>query len=141
MFAWVIYGPFSLTDATAAELTFDWWSDTEYDYDAFFWGASTNGEDYYGNIVTGDWASWTAGELLDLSTVPTLGNLLGKDQVWIAFVFGSDSSITDKGSFVDNVLLRKWTGVAASRSERPVSPQHILQPDQTLESTNLRLNR
>jgi hypothetical protein len=141
VFAWMIYGPFSLTDATAAQLTFDWWSDTEYGYDAFFWGASTNGEDYYGTMVTGNWASWTAGELLDLSTVPTLGNLLGEDQVWIAFGFGSDSRVTARGSFVDNVLLRKRTGIAASRSGRLVSPQHILQPDQTLESVSLRLNR
>jgi hypothetical protein len=95
----MIYAPFSLTDAVAAELAFDWWSDTEYWYDAFFGRASTDLEDYYGTIVTGNWASWTAGELLDLSDLPILGNLLGRDQVWIAFVFGSDYSITDRGSF------------------------------------------
>jgi len=137
----MIYGPFSLADATAAELTFDWWSDTEYSYDIFFWGASINGENFYGIKVTGDWSSWTTGELLDLSDVYHLGNLLGEDQVWIAFLFASDYSETDKGSFIDNVLLRKRIGAAASGSERPVASQRILQPNQTLEFVSLRLNQ
>jgi hypothetical protein len=141
VYAWMVYGPFSLADATAADLKFDWWSDTEYGYDAFFWGASTDGDEYFGTIVTGDWSSWTTGQLLDLSDVPTLGDLLGEDQVWIAFMFGSDSSITDKGSFVDNVLLRKRVGAAAAGSEISVSPRHILKPNQTMEFVGLRLDQ
>jgi uncharacterized repeat protein (TIGR01451 family) len=141
VFAWMIYGPFSLADATAAELTFDWWSDTEYDYDIFLWGASTNGAEYYGTGATGDWSSWTTGELLDLGAVPILGNLLGEDQVWIAFVFSSDFSVTDRGSFVDNVLLRKLIGTRASGGERLASPHRSLQPNQTLEFVGLQLNQ
>jgi hypothetical protein len=141
VFAWMTYGPFSLADATAAELIFDWWSDTEHEYDAFFWGASTNGDDYYGTMVTGDWASWTTDEVLDLSDVPTLGSLLGEEQVWIAFAFGSDSSVTDRGSFVDNVLLRKWVGAAATGSKRAISPRHIMTPNQTMEFTGLQLDQ
>jgi len=141
VFAWMVYGPFSLADATAAELTFDWWSETELDWDVFFWGASTNGTNYYGTAATGDWSSWTTGEMLDLSAVPTLGNLLGESQVWIAFVFGSDESITYEGSYVDNVLLRKQVGAVAGESERPASPQRVLQPNQTLETVGLRLDR
>jgi len=141
MFAWMIYGPFSLANATAAELTFDWWSDTELDYDAFLWSASTNGDDYYGTMVTGNWASWTTGERLDLSAVPTLGNLLGRNQVWIAFAFGSDNSVTDKGSFVDNVVLRKRTGGSASANQGLPSLQWVLQPDQTMEFGKWRLDQ
>jgi C1A family cysteine protease len=141
VYAWMTYGPFSLADATAAELRFDWWSDTEYGYDAFFWGASTDDDDYYGVAVTGDWSSWTTGEVLQLSDVPTLGNLLGEDQVWIAFAFGSDSSITDRGSFVDNVVLRKRIGAAATGKERLTSPRHILKPNQTMELISLRLDQ
>jgi hypothetical protein len=102
----MIYGPFSLADATSAELIFDWWSETEYEYDAFMSGASINGEHYYGTIVTGDWSSWTIDQKLDLSDVPTLGGLLGEDQAWMAFVFGSDESITERGGFLGNILLR-----------------------------------
>jgi len=141
MFSWMIFGPFSLADAVAAELTFDWWSDTEYGYDIFFWGASTNGEDFYGTAATGNYSSWTTGQQFDLSAVPDLGNLLGRNQVWIAFVFGSDYTITDKGSFVDDVLLRKQTGGRANASQNLPSRQRVLQPDQTMEFARLRLSQ
>lgn len=141
VYAWMIYGPFSLANATAAELTFDWWSDTEYDYDMFFWGASINGENYYGTQVTGNYSSWTTGEKLDLSAVPTLGNLMGENQVWIAFVFGSDSTVTDKGSFVDDILLRKFVGGRVIQSQSLPFPQWSPQPDQTREFVKLRFNQ
>ena len=137
--AWMIYGPFSLADATAAELFFDWWSDTEYEYDAFMWGASIDGEDYYGTMVTGDWSSWETDEKLDLSDVPTLGSLLGEDQAWIAFAFFSDESITDRGSFLDNILLRKYTGAAAVGGDNLASPPRVPKPNQTIRSGSLQL--
>jgi len=120
VFAWMVYGPFSLADATAAELTFDWWSDTEEGYDEFFWGASTDDNHYYGTHITGDHSSWTRGEQFDLSAVPTLGNLLGQDEVWIGFSFESNPGVTSEGTYVDNVVLRKQVGATASESERPV---------------------
>jgi hypothetical protein len=141
MYAWMIYGPFSLANATAAELTFDWWSDTEYEYDAFLWTTSIDGNQYYGTGVTGNWSSWTSGERLDFGAVPTLGNLLGRNQVWIAFIFGSDESITDKGSFVDNVVLRKRTGGMVSANQSPPSIQRALRPDQTMEFGEWRLDQ
>jgi C1A family cysteine protease len=141
MYTWMVYGPFSLSGATAAELTFDWWSDTELNYDAFMWGASTNGSSYYGSVVTGNWSSWTTGERLDLSNVPTLGSLLGRNQVWIAFAFGSDGSFTDRGSFVDNVVLRKRVGGLVSGNQSPPSIQQVLQPDQTMEFGQFQLDQ
>ncbi len=141
MFAWMVYGPFSLADATAAELTFDWWSDTEYGHDAFLWLASMNGADFYGTIATGDYSSWTTGEVFDLSDVPDWGSLLGEDQVWIAFVFGSDGSITDDGSFVDNVLLRKQIGGTAAAGTAPTAIRRILKPNQAMESIALHLDQ
>jgi len=143
MYSWMIYGPFSLADATEAELTFDWWSDT-YAPDFFAWTASIDGEYYNGLGVTGDWSSWATGEQLDLSAVPTESghiNMLGEDEVWIAFIFGSDESETDRGSFVDNVLLRKWVGGTASEAESPAVSQGVLQPDQMAEPISLRLNQ
>ncbi|RLC86606.1 MAG: hypothetical protein DRI79_09790, partial [Chloroflexi bacterium] len=141
VFAWMVYGPFSLADATAAELLFDWWSETELTYDMFFWGASIDGNEFWGSYVTGDWSSWTMGERLDLSNVYHLGNLLGEDEVWIAFVFGSDSSNTYEGSYVDNVVLRKQTGGGTRRSQSPPSLQRVLQPNQTMEFVGLRLSQ
>jgi len=47
---------------------------------------------------------------LDLSSVPTLGNLLGQPNVWIALIFVNDSSVTrSEGGYVDNIVLRKCT--------------------------------
>jgi hypothetical protein len=73
--------------------------------------------------------------------VPTLGDLLGKKWVWIAFVFGSDGSVTDRGSFVDNVEVRKRTGSSVSANQSPLSLQPVLQLDQTMEFGELRLGQ
>jgi hypothetical protein len=48
--------------------------------------------------------------VLDLTAVPTLGDLTGQNQVWVALVFESDFSNTHaEGAYVDNILLRKCT--------------------------------
>jgi len=140
VFAWMVYGPFSLADASAAELIFDWWSDTEAG-DKFFWGASTDDYRYRGNHVTGTRLGWTRGERLDLSAVPELGNLLGEDEVWIGFSFESNPAVASEGTYVDNVVLRKRVGAAASRSEKLVISQRVLQPNHTLEVVHVRRNR
>lgn len=50
---------------------------------------------------------WIAGKF-DLKNVPTLGNLTGKPQVWIAFVWQTDIGVSlSNGAFVDDVLLTK----------------------------------
>jgi hypothetical protein len=120
VFSWMVYGPFSLADATAAELIFDWWSDST-GSDEFFYGASTDDYDYRGVHVTGDHASWTTGEVFDLSAVPSLGSLLGEDQVWIGFAFESGSSGDAEGAYVDNVLVRKMAGTVAGRAQSPAA--------------------
>ena len=46
--------------------------------------------------------------MLDLTTIPTIGNLAGKAQVWLCIVFDSDSDTNlAEGAYVDNILLRK----------------------------------
>jgi hypothetical protein len=115
VFAWMVYGPFSLADATAAELVFDWWSDTAAVSDEFFFGASTDDYNYRGVHVKGDHASWTIAERFDLGAVPEFGSLLGEEQVWIGFSFQSDSSVASEGTYVDNVVVRKRVGAAASK--------------------------
>src|SRR5574340_159991 len=96
--AWMVYGPFSLADATDAKVDFWYRNKSEVDYDWFSWTASTNGTNYYGAKVSGDANTWRS-QTFDLKNVYTLGNLCGQSQVWIAFIFQSDVSNTDIGTF------------------------------------------
>jgi hypothetical protein len=103
----MIYGPFSLADATAAEVRFDYWVYSENDYDLFMVGASINGDNFYGPLGSGNSEGWQNGRF-DLTNVYNLGNLAGRAQVWIAFYFETDESTNYReGTFVDNIILRK----------------------------------
>jgi hypothetical protein len=121
MDAWMIYGPFSLEDAIDAELNFYYWLDTEYDYDYLWWGASVDGEEFYGYLDTGYNGGWVSGSF-DLSRVPTLWNLAGETQVWIAFLFESDEVVSYSGAFIDDVVLRKYVGAANNPPNMPSNP-------------------
>jgi len=106
--SWMVYGPFSLAGASAADLQFKLWLDSESSYDYLFWGASTNGTSFYGMGLSGYSAGWDD-RTLDLSSVYTIGNLLGKPEVWIAIKFHSDGDTSyPEGAYVDDVVLRKY---------------------------------
>jgi len=107
MDAWMIYGPFSLADATDAKVDFWLWLKSESDYDFVDCMASTDGTYFYGTAWWGDSGGWQFSSF-DLTNVYTLGNLCGQPQVWIAFIFTSDDTITNKGAFVDDIVLRKY---------------------------------
>jgi len=111
--AMMVYGPFSLKDKTAAEVNFFFWLDTEINYDWFSWVASIDDSSYYGHAISG-WSGWDY-QIFNLADVPQLGNLTGKDSVWIAFIFSSNEDITDRGCFVDNIKL--WKGTAFTFNE------------------------
>jgi predicted secreted protein len=127
MITWMVYGPFDLSDATDAELQFYHWTKAEepyygYLYDYLFVGASINGSNFYGVGYGGDWVSQCGGwcqASFDLTDVYTLGNLCGHDNVWIAFEFKSDSSITDEGSYLDDIVLHKETGQPTTSTPTP----------------------
>jgi hypothetical protein len=114
--AWLIYGPFSLQGATAAELTFQRWQRSEAGFDHLSWMASIDGDQFWGLWDSGDSGGWVA-ETFDLSDVYTLGDLRGQPQVWVAFRFQSNENTNDLGAFVDDVVVRKRTagGVQCSR--------------------------
>lgn len=100
-------GPFNLSDAVDAELNFWYWNDAEYGWDYFKWLASADGSNFYGYNVTGNSAGWQHVSF-NLTNVPTLGNLCGQPNVWIAFDFESDSGVHYyEGTYVDDVVLRK----------------------------------
>lgn len=107
MNAWTVYGSFNLCDATAADLQFYYWLKSESNYDFFAWYASVDDYNYYGYSVSGDSGGWQFINF-DLTSVPTLGNLTGRPNVWVAFVFTSDGSVTNEGAYVDDVLLEKY---------------------------------
>jgi hypothetical protein len=104
---WMIYGPFDLSDAAKATLTFQYWAQTERNYDWFGWFASPNNSQFYGNWVSGDSSGWRPG-VIDFAAVPGYGSMLGDGSVWIGFYFYSDGSTTMKGPFVDDVFLQKF---------------------------------
>ncbi len=117
MNTYMAYGPFSLSDATAAQMTFNSWADVGYS-DWFNLYVSTNPDDVnqYGTIFefngqTGGWVQPS----VDFANVPTLGNLTGKPQVWVIFQFISDLHVMGdlwEGAWIDNVLITKSTGGA-----------------------------
>lgn len=104
--AWLIYGPFSLVNAQAAEFSFRRWQQVEDGYDRLSWLASTDGSHFYGLMDSSDTGGWMD-ETMDLSAVYTLGDLRGQPQVWIALLFESDVDTGDAGAFIDEVMVRK----------------------------------
>ncbi|MBU2601749.1 MAG: cell wall-binding repeat-containing protein [Actinobacteria bacterium] len=108
MNAWMIAGPFDLTDSTVAALEYDALLDTEAGYDWFFAGVSIDGVDFFGESGTGQSSFWSHRNL-DLSALPdNSGGFLdysAQPKVWVAFVFESDGMGTDRGVWVDEVRL------------------------------------
>ena len=104
MNAWLMAGPFDLSAATSGALMFKVWANTEMDYDLVKGMVSVDGTNFYGWSGSGNTLGWTDVSL-DLNAVPTLGNVCGRSQVWVAFIFRSDASNTSEGAYVDNVAL------------------------------------
>ncbi len=111
MRAYLVYGPFTLEDAVSAVVEFYYINDSEGGYDSFGWAASIDGSSFHGYEVDGispDYPGVWTHQLFDLAQTPTLGNLCGRAQVWIAFTFTSDSSANQyDGAFVDDVTIKK----------------------------------
>ncbi len=105
------YGPFSLSDASEAQLKFKYWFDTDVADPTNLWFCadfSTDGTRWneesciYGN--SGGWRPAT----FDMAKY----GVVGADQVWVRIVAyypsgGAPLTLRDGGIFVDNVLLRK----------------------------------
>ena len=112
--SFMVYGPFSTVGAALGAVDFKALIDTETGYD---WGGviakagsadCTDLAGYDGPLSSGNsggWIDWSE----DLSNFSFVGNLLGQANVCIAFLFLSDSSITDVGFFLDNINI--WTSV------------------------------
>jgi hypothetical protein len=124
--SWMVYGPFSLTDALEAEIDLAVWLNTEVLFDGLGIYTSMDDEWYYEvGWADGDWEMWL-NLSYNLSEVPELGSLIGEPQVWIALVFEADDSIASgEGCYVDDIVLRKCVSApcttvstSASRSDQ-----------------------
>ena len=113
LFSWMVYGPFDLSAYTAANFDFYHWNVIDEGADFLFWGASANGTNYDGDMVSGDSGGWEY-ESFDLSSY------LGDSSVWIAFFLASDSTGTDIGPFVDDIGL--WGEAVLPGSVREAGP-------------------
>ncbi|HZT06473.1 MAG TPA: hypothetical protein VFC51_05545 [Chloroflexota bacterium] len=145
MDSWMIFGPFSLADAVDGDVRFSLWLQTEINFDYVYWGASIDGEEFQvtglsGRSTTSEppTANGWLDEVIDLKNAPALGNLMGEPVVYIAWIFQSDSSITDNGPFVDDVLIEKKVSAAATPTSPPptsTSPVNTLVASPTRTQT------
>ncbi len=113
MNAWMVYGPFDLSDANDATLEFDYYNSSEPGFDKFWWLASKDGTNYSGFFLSDtSKTSQFQFKSFDLKNVPTLGNITGENGIYVAFLFQSDSLISNYwGALVDNVVLKKFVAI------------------------------
>ena len=104
MTASMIYGPFSLADATAAWMEFDAWYETEPGADEIWWGFSIDDAAYYGFPFSGTspWLRRTF-NFADIEAVTAIG----QSQVWVIFYFGSNAADEFEGAYIDSVAIKK----------------------------------
>jgi hypothetical protein len=125
MEAWMVYGPFSLRGAIAADVTFRYWINTESNVDKLAIGVSTDGYNFDGSSTSGSSNGWRQ-STFDLNRpYGPAPNSAGSSSVWIAFVFSSDSANNAvEGAYVDDVLVRtcKKDNCPGSISTVSVSP-------------------
>jgi hypothetical protein len=133
---WAIYGPFDLSEATSASLTFHLWGSTEggeqCPYDFLLVGSSIDGDLFSGNTYCGGWTGGDAGngyyeQALDLS------DRVGESQVWVGFLFASDDLINDTGFTVDDIQL------TTDGSDEP-TPEPTQDPPEPVEVTGITPN-
>jgi len=122
--SWMVYGPFSLADAAAAQLEFEAWFNGV-SSDELCYGASSDDLNYSAICLTAQTGGWTS-LALDLGSQEA-GSQLGKPQVWVALVFLSDGSDhAAEGAYVDDVIVRKRVGGGCASSEVGRKPRSEL---------------
>lgn len=101
MNAWMIYGPFDLSRALDARLTFYMWCDTEIDYDWNDCVSSIDGANWVGGGESGSSGGWVYRNV-------SLTGRAGQPAVWIAFRFTSDNSVTYPGVYLDQITIEQF---------------------------------
>ncbi|MGB9673047.1 MAG: S8 family serine peptidase [Anaerolineales bacterium] len=107
--SWMLSGPYNLSGAMSAEFNGVMWFQTQLGYDKICYMVSLDQTYFYGKCWSGNSNGWINFSL-DLSSVPTLGDLRGKSGVYVALLFRSDSSNNyPEGAYVDDLILRECT--------------------------------
>lgn len=108
MGTWLYYGPFSLAGATDAWAEFDLWLETEASYDKFKWMISVNDVNYYGKERSTNTNGWEhiRFNFKDVTNIAAIGAA----QVWLGFIFESDTGTQYEGAYVDNVVIKRTSG-------------------------------
>jgi len=107
MYSWA-WTDMDLQGAQRVQVRFQHRTDTEYGYDAFLYCGSADGIsydcEYYTGSTNGKWRLVT----LDSKNNPIYANMLGSPFASFAFIFESDFSVVDTGTFVDVMRIRAW---------------------------------
>jgi hypothetical protein len=102
------YGPFNLSNASDADVTFWLWYELG-SGDSMRWQASRDGVTFEGGGITGGTNGAWQQITFDLKDVGTLGNLCGDASVYLRFEceVASDGGSVE-GPFIDDIVLRKY---------------------------------
>lgn len=98
----MVYGPFDLSDALSAKLTFWLWAETEADYDYLYLGSSPDGTNYNEESTWEGTLDWDEVEV-------DLTKYAGDPSVWVRWDFVSDFDTALAGPFIDDVTITKTT--------------------------------
>lgn len=122
---WAEYGPFNLSGASAATLTYSFKgvveSQAECSYDQFYVGYSLDGSSYMGNTYCGGWTGGTDGNNYFTRTL-NLSSSLGDASVWIAFALTADDTLNYQGMLIDDVRLDVTTSCATPAAPALTAP-------------------
>lgn len=132
MFSWAVYGPFSLSNASSAALIFHIRGRTEAGTncpnDGLGLGISTDGTNFNGPGLCGGTTAGPDGNGYTKFSVD-LTSLAEQPQLWVAFIFYSNSSITDIGYTLDDLALvvtSSVTPTASATSTATGTPGNLL---------------
>ena len=107
MFSWA-WTDMDLQGARRVQIRFQHRTDTEFFWDTFYYCVSSDGFfydcGYFTGSTNGKWRLVT----LDSNTNPVVASILDSPFASFAFVFESDFSIVDTGTFVDVLRIRAW---------------------------------
>jgi len=106
----MVIGPFDLSDANWAGMSFALNLNSESGRDFVSFLASDDGARFDGYGLSGATSGWLAFTftLHDVSTPNGIKNFTGRPAVWVAIGFSSNSSSTRAGgAFIDDVVIRK----------------------------------
>jgi len=106
--AWMIAGPFDLSDVYSARLSFDIdqtvdsfdWTGVGFSIDGVWFSLGPDFQFFY--TSTGGYIHYV------INIEDVIGPLWDKNQVWFSFIFWSDVLMNEKGTWIDNVKLQKY---------------------------------